>query len=130
MRLPPTYRTKRLVLAISQVVVKNCREFEVVITDQQLVINEKQTWCHPAEHICRFEPRAAIDDDILRCSIRDNMRLLQFVAKLVSLSVWCSVLCRRYPPSGPWDQAVFFLGPPGLGFLGGGLLASWRCWVP
>ena len=43
MRLPPTYRTKRLVLAISQVVVKNCREFEVVITDQQLVINEKQT---------------------------------------------------------------------------------------
>ena len=62
MRLLPIYSAKRLVLAISQVVVKNCREFEEVITDQQLVINEKQTWCHPAEHIWRFEPRAGTDD--------------------------------------------------------------------
>ena len=75
MRRGPKARTKRLVLAISQVVVGNCREFDVVITDEQLVINEKQTWCLPADHIWRFEPRAAIDDDILRCSIRDNMRL-------------------------------------------------------
>ena len=51
MRLLPIYRTKWLVLAISEVVVKNCREFGVVITDQQLVINEKQTWCHPADYI-------------------------------------------------------------------------------
>ena len=62
MRLPPTYRTKRLVLAISQVVIRNCREFEVIITDQQLVINEKQTWSNPAEDIWRFEPRAGTDD--------------------------------------------------------------------
>ena len=66
MRLPHTYYTKRLVLAISQVVVGNCREFEVVITDQQLVINEKQTWCHPAEDIWRFEPRAGTDDETMR----------------------------------------------------------------
>ena len=63
MRRGPKARTKRLVLAISQVVVKNCREFEVVIADQQLVINEKQTWCPPADHIWRFEPGAGIDDD-------------------------------------------------------------------
>ena len=56
MRLLPIYSAKRLVLAISQVVVKNCREFEEVITDQQLVNNEKQTWSNPAEDIWRFEP--------------------------------------------------------------------------
>ena len=63
MQLPPIYRTKRLMLAISQVVVGNCRKFEVVITDQQLVINEKQTWFPPADYIWRFEPGAGIDDD-------------------------------------------------------------------
>ena len=67
-------RAKRLVLAIWQVVVGNCREFKVVITDQQLVINKKQTWCPPADYIWRFEPGAGTDDDILRCSSRDNMR--------------------------------------------------------
>ena len=59
-------------------------------------------------------------------SIFANARGDSSLQSLVSLSVWCFVLCRRNPPSGPWDQAVFFLGPPGLGFLKGGLLASWR----
>ena len=67
MRLLPIYSAKRLVLAISQVVVKNCREFEEVITDQQLVINEKQTWSNPAEDIWRFEPR--VGTDIARCEL-------------------------------------------------------------
>ena len=115
MRLLPIYRTKRLVLATSQVVVGNCREFDVVITDEQLVINKKQTWRLPADHIWRFEPRAAIDDDILRCSIRDNMRWPQFVAN-IGFPV-CVVFCLVPPESAKraLGPGRFFPGSPGAG---------------
>ena len=111
----PKGRTKRLVLPISQVVVGNCREFEVVITDQQLVINEKQTWCLPADHIWRFEPRAGISTTIF-CVARvtiicDGYSSLQMLGFPVCGVVSCSP-ADNTTEAGP---CRFFAGSPGAG---------------